>query len=83
MARRRRPATSRCRVRALEVGGNMALAGGQRMNVDDRLLLLERNIGQLAAIRRPDRRNDRLGRGQRGRRALPVGIGDLQQELPA
>ena len=51
------------------------------MDIDHRLLLLEGNVGQAAAIRRPDRRNDRLGRTQRRHGALPVGIGDLQGHL--
>ena len=53
------------------------------MHVDDRLLLFKRHVGQLAAIRRPGRGNDRLGRGQGRRGPLAVGIGDLQQELAA
>ena len=53
------------------------------MHVDDRLLLLEGNVGQLAAVRRPGRGNDRFGRGQRRRGVLAIGIGDLQQELTA
>jgi hypothetical protein len=53
------------------------------MHVDDRLLLLEGNIGQATAIRRPDRRNDRLARGQRRGGVLAIGIGNLQQELAA
>ena len=61
----------------------MALTGGQRMDINHRLFLLKGNVSQLATVRRPGRRNDRLGRGQCRRRALAVRIGNLQQELTA
>jgi hypothetical protein len=58
----------------------MALAGGQGVNVDHRLLRLEGDVGEAAAVGRPGRRDDRLARGQRGLRVHAVGVGDLQLE---
>jgi hypothetical protein len=56
----------------------MAPAAGQVMHIDHRLFRLEGNIGQLGAVGRPGRRDDRLARGQCGLVVGAVGIGDLQ-----
>ncbi|MNQ72891.1 hypothetical protein D3C85_876050 [compost metagenome] len=67
-----------CAVVALEVGDGSAGAGSQCVHVDDRLAGLEAHIGELRAIGRPGRRDDRLARTQGDLRILAVGIGDLQ-----
>ena len=61
----------------------MALAVGQRMHVDHRLLVLERHIGKAPAIGRPGRRQDRLEGRERGFRVGAVGVGDLQLKAVA
>ena len=48
------------------------------MHEDDRLLVLEGNIGEPGAVGRPRRRDDRLARDQRRLRILAVGVGDVQ-----
>jgi hypothetical protein len=48
------------------------------VNVDHRLLVLEGNVRQAAAVGRPRRRDDRFPRDQRHLRILAVGIGDVQ-----
>ncbi len=60
----------------------MAAAAGQIMHIDHWFFGLKGNIGQLAAIGRPDRRDDGLARGQRGLRIGAIGIGDLQFVAP-
>ncbi len=49
---------------------------------DHRLLLVERDVGEAAAVRRPRRRHDRLVGGEHRLRIEAVGIGDLQLVAP-
>ncbi len=53
------------------------------MHVDHRLLVLERHVRQALAVGRPDRRDDRLERGERRLGAGAVAVGDLQLEAIA
>uniref|UniRef100_A0A7S4D5R6 Uncharacterized protein n=1 Tax=Heterosigma akashiwo TaxID=2829 RepID=A0A7S4D5R6_HETAK len=69
----RRP--GRCAVGALEVGQHAALAGLHVLDAHRGLAALEAHIGQLPAIGRPGRRDDRLGAGQRHLGTLAVRIG--------
>jgi hypothetical protein len=48
------------------------------VDVDHRLFLLERDVGDVLAVGRPGGRDDRLGRLQDRLLAEAVGVGDLQ-----
>ena len=68
----------RRRVAAAEIRHRAPLAGIERLHVNDRLLVFERDVREARAVRRPARRKQRLvGRDDR-LRIVAVGVGDQQ-----
>src|SRR5207302_6151148 len=63
-------------VAAAEVRGYLPLAGRERLHIDDRLLVLQRDIRDARAVGRPDRRQERLVGGDDDLRVVAVGFGD-------
>ena len=73
VGRERRPA-----VDAAETGDQLARAAGDVLHVDRGIAALEADIGQLAAVRAPCRRQQRLRRTGHALRIETIGVGDHQ-----